>query len=594
MRILITNNALAERAGSELYVRDLATALLNRGHLPIVYSPVLGEVAHELRRATIPVVDTLEKIATPPEVIHGHHHLETMTALLGFPSVPAIYVCHGWLPWEEAPPRFPRILCYVAVDLTCRDRLVYEHGIPEERMRVILNFVDLHRFLPRAPLPVRPQRALVFSNQAQESTHLGVVRDACVRTGLSLDVIGRDAGNECHQPEEILGQYDIVFAKGRSALEALAVGAAVVLCDATGAGPMVTAQELERLRALNCGIRALRKPLDPDVLVQEIARYDACDATEVTRRIRMMVGHDAVVDELVTLYHDVVDSYGQCPNVDLRAEGTAAATYLRELALTVKTRYLLQQEHQQLIVQHTQLQTATKELQTALTAQQQEVEHLRSSDTATKQQLAEARLEVEYLRASDSSTQQQLAEVQRRALAVATELDRVRHCRTMQMLRRLTGGGDLAPLLSLAFQPLKEGSSVVTPHLHGFRLQPSEDLQHVLHVTYSLTLRKVGLCGILFAPVYDLPVTRGQLVVEILSPSQTVITQGVTPFTLGEEQHLMRISFVPITDRHDETFWLRVSVRDVDGPVRLLEWRKYAWWGLGRLQTRPFCQLLFA
>src|SRR2546430_4332475 len=31
--------------------------------------------------------------------------------------------CHGWLPWEETPPHFPRILRYVAVDHTCRDRL---------------------------------------------------------------------------------------------------------------------------------------------------------------------------------------------------------------------------------------------------------------------------------------------------------------------------------------------------------------------------------------------------------------------------------------------------------------------------------------
>ena len=176
MRILITNNTLAARAGSELYVRDLAIGLLDRGHTPIAYSTILGEVAEEIRAATIPVVDRLDSLGAPPDVIHGQHHLDTMTALLHFPGVPAVYFCHGWLPWEELPPRFPRILQYVAVDFTCRDRLVLEEGIPEHRTRVLLNFVDLDRFKPRGPLPLRPRRALILSNSATEQNFLITVR----------------------------------------------------------------------------------------------------------------------------------------------------------------------------------------------------------------------------------------------------------------------------------------------------------------------------------------------------------------------------------------------------------------------------------
>ena len=92
MRILITNNRLAERAGTELYTRDIAAALVARGHEPIVYSQVLGEVAEELRAAAVPVVDDLERISEPPDIVHGHHHLETMTALQWFPGVPAVFV----------------------------------------------------------------------------------------------------------------------------------------------------------------------------------------------------------------------------------------------------------------------------------------------------------------------------------------------------------------------------------------------------------------------------------------------------------------------------------------------------------------------
>ncbi len=331
LRILITNHFLRARTGSELYVCELATSLLRRGQTPIVYSPQLGHTARELRNATVPVVDNLDAIGTPPDLIHGQHHVETMSALLRFPNTPAVFFCHGWLPWEETPPKHPRILRYVAVDDTCLDRLVSENGIPEERVSVILNSVDLEQFLPRSPLPAKPARALVFSNGAKESTHLGAVREACLRQGLTLDVIGADAGNVSARPQDVLSQYDIVFAKARCALEAMAVGSAVVLCDITGVGPMVKTGELDRLRRLNFGVRTLRGHIDAAVLEKEIARYDASDAAEVSQRIRAIAGRDAAIDQIVTLYQEVIDEFNGGAKRDLDAEGRAEAVYLRDL-----------------------------------------------------------------------------------------------------------------------------------------------------------------------------------------------------------------------------------------------------------------------
>jgi len=301
MRILITNNTLAPRAGSELYVLDIATALLARGHTPIAFSTVLGDVANELRAATVPVVDCLDDVSTPPDIIHGQHHLETMIALLHFPNTPAVSFCHGWLPWEEIPPRFPRIMRYVAVDHTCRDRLMFENGIPEDRIRVLLNFVDLERFKPRGPLPARPKRALVFHNNANEHQPLEIVREACYRAGIALDIIGLDSGTACAHPAQVLGDYDIIFAKARSAIESMAVGAAVILFNLTTIGSMVTTSALDRLRPLNFGIRALQEPVTLEALEREIARYDANDAARVSERIRSTAGLDSAVEEILGL-----------------------------------------------------------------------------------------------------------------------------------------------------------------------------------------------------------------------------------------------------------------------------------------------------
>ena len=336
MRVLITNTSVAGWTGTEMYVRDLALGLLRRGHRPVVYSPRLGELARRLRAATVPVVDDLRHVAAAPDLIHGQHNLETAAAVLNFPGVPAVSFCHGWTFWVDAPPVLPRVRRYVAVDETCLDRLVCECGVPPERTRLVLNSVDLERFRPRAPLPEEPRRALVFSNYADPFTHMHAVRDACARAGVALDVVGSAAGTATDSPESKLGGYDLVFAKGRSALEALAVGAAVVLCDAAGSGPLVTAAEFERLRRLNFGIRALQSPLTAEAIAAQVARYDAADAARVSQLVRASAGLEGMLDEIISLYEEVLEEHAAEPPCDPSEELRATSAYLCWLGEAVR------------------------------------------------------------------------------------------------------------------------------------------------------------------------------------------------------------------------------------------------------------------
>ena len=327
----MTNRVLAHRTGTELYVRDVATGLRRRGHSPIVYSPSLGPLAAEIRASTIPVVDDLARVAEAPDIIHGHHGLETLTALLAFPGVPAVSVCHSWIGWADEPVTFPRIRRYLAVDDTCRDRLVGEHGIDPDRVDVVLNAVDLARFRPRGPLPRRPARALIFSNSSGDGApHVRAIREACTRAGITLEMAGFKSGRSLERPEEALGAYDLVFAKARAALEAAAVGTAVVLCDVAGTGPMVTTGNLDALRRLNFGMRALRDPATTERIASAIASYDADDAAAVSQRLRGVAGHEAQIDQLLAVYADVLDEPASPGSAD--DELRAASAYLRGLS----------------------------------------------------------------------------------------------------------------------------------------------------------------------------------------------------------------------------------------------------------------------
>ena len=363
MRILITNNTLSNRAGTELYVRDIVLALRERNHHPIAYSNILGEVAEEILQEGIPVVDDLNKLSWKPDIIHCQHHLETMTAIVHFPDVPAVYFCHGWRPWQEIPPLHPRILKYIAVNEPTLNFAVQNHGIPPDLIHIIPNFVDLNRFKQRGPLPARPLRALLFSNYAAEKTHIPAVRKACLSKGITLDIAGLYSGNPLKKPEEVIGAYDLVFAIGRAALESLAVGAAVILCDALGVGPMVTSNDLDRLRKLNFGVNTFHSPLNSDAIIREIERYNASDAAAVTLHIRSLAGLDKALDSIIALYEEVIGKFSLIKTT-IEAEAKASANYLRWMSSLMKEKeFTWTQQHNTL---NNTLNTLTAEFNASL------------------------------------------------------------------------------------------------------------------------------------------------------------------------------------------------------------------------------------
>ena len=179
-RVLITNCWLRARAGTELYVRDLSLALLGRGYEPTVFSPLLGEVADEIRAAGVLVTDDLTTLTDEPDVLHCHHQYESIAALSRFPDRPGLFVKHGAEAWQDETPVHPRLRRYVAVDQPCLDRILAA-GVPAERTTIIPNGVDTARFLPRDPLPPRPRRAAGLQ-QLRQRGELPAGRPCGVRT----------------------------------------------------------------------------------------------------------------------------------------------------------------------------------------------------------------------------------------------------------------------------------------------------------------------------------------------------------------------------------------------------------------------------
>ncbi|GJL96458.1 MAG: hypothetical protein DHS20C06_02750 [Hyphobacterium sp.] len=329
MKILITNHALNRRAGTELYVRDLAIGLKTKGYHPVCFSPELGDVANEIEQSGIEVTDDLGTIKSP-DIIHAHHHAPSAMAFMAFPQTPAVSVCHGVLPWQEAPlAKFSNVRRYVAVDEACRDFLVKNHNIPENRISVVLNGVDLTRFScsgTASESVARRKKALVFSNIASPAD-LHPFRQACSEFGLTLDLAGA-AGRTLDRPEQDLAEYGLVFSKARAAIEAMAMGCAVILADYGRTGPLVTTKNYNALRPLNFGFRTLQDPSNPRTIAANIAELDWSDAASVSRHVRKSAAFSDVVESWIEIYEGLA---GASPIHGDDSQAVASSAYIRSI-----------------------------------------------------------------------------------------------------------------------------------------------------------------------------------------------------------------------------------------------------------------------
>jgi hypothetical protein len=303
LTVLVTNIAFAFRSGTEIVVDQIARGLNRRGHRPIVFAPYVGgALTVGLRQSGIAVVDRLNEVGCTPDVIHGQHNVTTVMAVAAFPRTPALFSCHDFSSPKDRAPLLPRVRRYLAVDDSCRERLVRD-GAPQDLIDVVYNAVDLDQYRQRSPLPPRAARALVLT---KGSEHLTAVRSAAARARLFLDELGSGAGAVVDDLPARLPEYDIVIASARMAKEAIATGCAVVVCDHRGFAGLATTANLDAWRRNNFGRRILTQPTTEDLLFEAFAAYDADEAARVSAIIRAEDNLESHIDRLEGIYHAIL------------------------------------------------------------------------------------------------------------------------------------------------------------------------------------------------------------------------------------------------------------------------------------------------
>ena len=215
---------------------------------------------------------------------------------------------------------------------------------------------------------------------------------------------------------------------------------------------------------------------------------------------------------------------------------------------------------------------------------------------ALRQRLAAQRAtappEVVQLRASLSATERRLALWQHEARALSTEVTGVRRRRALRIADRFRPGPDLAPQIDPIFQNLLDDSYLFLGNLGGYRLQASETLQTLRVRSYALQLGRPNLSGLMLAPIIELPDDTGSLGIELETLDGATVAKARVSLAEIEPHRAVRFAFPPVPSSVGRMV-LRVDVRDPTSPVRLFEWRKRGFLGLGGLTTRPFCAFIF-
>jgi len=292
LRIALSNVALENYAGSELWVADAARYLQAAGVPVIVHTPRPGRVAEDLRRLGITVTASAEEIAAfLPTLIQVNHFAAAAPMLTRLAGLATVFnMVHGLLP-RPGMPGYNGVDRYGAVSILSRAKIHMLTGTPWDRIAQLPNFFDERRFTAISNSG-GARRAALFSSQTSSECRERL-RALLAKLGFSLDHIGYHGGIATAAPERVLPQYDMIFAVGRSAIEALASGAHVVLWDSGIAGPAVTEDNFWSCVAANFSLASNTLPwrfvLDDEsaawvqAQVQQISAASRQRTTQLTR-----------------------------------------------------------------------------------------------------------------------------------------------------------------------------------------------------------------------------------------------------------------------------------------------------------------------
>lgn len=270
MRLLLASNHLG-LGGSESYLLTVAEQLDRLGHEATFFAVEMGAGAELARSRGFAVVDA-GGLAGEFDAALVQDAGVALQLASRHPGLRQVFVAHSESFDLQLPPQLEGM---VAAAVVLNDRVLARLRalalpIPVLRLR---QPIDIERFVPAAPLPERPRRALLLSNNPV-ADRMRMLEAACEELGLELVRVGGEAG-QSSDPRAALLSAEIVIGYGRSILEAMACGRAAYVYDRHGGDGWVTAESYPEIEAAGFSGRSGREIVDAAALLDDLRRYEA-------------------------------------------------------------------------------------------------------------------------------------------------------------------------------------------------------------------------------------------------------------------------------------------------------------------------------
>jgi hypothetical protein len=285
VRFVLANRLLDRAGGTEVHLLTLAEQLQRLGHEVCLYSPELGPFTDHVRRRGVDVAAELRDLPGACDVVLSQDALVVYDLAERYPSAfHAFRVCGDVFDFQF-PPQLEGIVDLIVVLSDRYERLARACAVkaPVLRLRVP---IDSDRLSAVAPIRPRPRRAVLLGNYLERDE---LISEAWGRHGVEVSRVG--GSSQRFDLSAALADADIVVAKGRAALDAMACGRAVYVFDVFGGDGWVTTASYAALEADNFAGGATPRVIGVAELARDLADYDP--RMGITNRDLIVQHHDA-------------------------------------------------------------------------------------------------------------------------------------------------------------------------------------------------------------------------------------------------------------------------------------------------------------
>lgn len=307
LSILLATNHLSGWTGSETLLLTVVEYLHQHGYELTIYCRDIDlEWAKKQIASDIRIVSDLSVIRDELfSLAHVQHNSCLVDIRAEFPNLPILFSSLGVLPFLEQPPPFDcGVTHYLAISEEVQNNLV-TRGIEKEKINIIHNLVNEHRFYPQREIRHRLEKILVLSYKIDDAKKLMLYK-AAASIGASIRFSG-GPGEKLTQNQlpDAINDADVVVSLGRGVIETMLCGRIPLIFDSHGGDGLVTPKNLDLLSRYNFSGRLNHYDYSISDLITELKKYQQNHGNSLREMALLRFGLEANMPHLIALYKTV-------------------------------------------------------------------------------------------------------------------------------------------------------------------------------------------------------------------------------------------------------------------------------------------------